>query len=245
MSTFNERDGKGRLSLVIGAAGGIGSKVALKLAATGSTVVAADRQAELIPQHPQINVVDIDATQEASIRRLREFVMRYGENLSYLVNCAGITGNGPLTECSLSNWHHVLDVNLTSCFLLAREFYPMLALARGSVVFCGSSNAVNGGSELSGPAYAAAKAGVHNLVRYLAKEWANDGIRVNAVAPGPIDTPMLAGLNKSTRRRLADSTLTGRFGTASEVSENILFLCSRHAAWQTGSIVNISGGLVL
>ena len=84
-----------------------------------------------------------------------------------------------------------------------------------------------------------------NFVRYLAKEWAADGIRVNAVAPGPVDTPMIGRFDAGTRAALRRSIPLGRDGTVAEVAANILFLCSRHAAWQTGTIVNISGGLVL
>ena len=112
------------------------------------------------------------------------------------------------------------------------------------MVLLGSSNGISGGSALSGAAYAVAKAGVHNLTRYLAKEWAADGIRVNALAPGPIDTAMVARLDGATRSVLRRDVPLGRFGTADEVAAHVLFLCSRHAAWQTGTVTNLSGGLV-
>jgi 3-oxoacyl-[acyl-carrier protein] reductase len=107
------------------------------------------------------------------------------------------------------------------------------------------SNARNGGSALSGAPYAVAKAGVSNLARYLAREWATDGLRVNCLAPGPVDTPMLDRLNPEQHAALQAAIPLGRYTSGREVAAAIAFLCSDHAASTTGATTNISGGLVL
>ena len=162
-----------------------------------------------------------------------------------MVHTVGITGKGPLVKVSLDDWRQVVDANLTSTFLLARAVYPWLKKTRGAMLMYSSTNAINGGNELSGPAYTAAKAGIIGVVRYLAREWAEDGIRVNCIAPGPIDTPMLDRLGPERRAQLARRSPLGRLGTAEECADLTDFLCSDAAAHMTGTVTNLSGGLVL
>lgn len=230
------------VALVTGACGGIGKAVIAGFAKAGVPTFGSD-----IRESDDANsqFVRCDAASERDVMALADALADRAGRLDYLVHTAGIAGGGRLAETPLEQWHRVLDANLTSAFLMARAFYPLLQKSKGALVFCGSSNGFNGGSHLSGPAYAAAKAGIHNLARYLAKEWAEDGIRVNAVAPGPIDTAMVERFGEETRNTLRKAVPLGREGTADEVAANILFLCSDQAAWQTGSVVNISGGLVL
>ncbi len=171
-------------------------------------------------------------------------MQRFG-GFDCVVHLAGTVGKGPLTEVSVTDWRRLLDVNLTSAFLLARAAHPHLRERRGTLLLVSSTNGLNGGSALSGPAYAVAKAGVLNLVRYLAKEWGADGIRVNAVAPGPVDTPMLARLPEATREALRQSIPLGRLASADDVAGIVAFLCSPQAAYLTGAVLNVSGGLVL
>ncbi|MBT5266876.1 MAG: SDR family oxidoreductase [Rhodospirillaceae bacterium] len=248
---FSNQSDKPLVALVVGAGGGIGSAVARGFRDNGVEVAHADQEGADREERPQSKETadlawfNIDACNEASVGRLVEAVVERFGRLDFLVNAAGITGHGRLDETSLGDWQRVMDTNLTSCFLLCRAAYPHLKASRGAVALIGSSNGVNGGSHLSGPAYAVAKAGIHNLTRYLAKEWAADGIRINAVAPGPIDTPMLDRLTEAQHTRLREIVPLGRYGRAEEVAANILFLCSSGSAWQTGTIVNISGGMVL
>ena len=196
-------------------------------------------------QAPAGLLLPAEATDEEQVSRA---VAQCAEKLGpprWVVHTVGITGKGPFVDVSLDDWNHVMDVNLTSAFLLARAVYPFLKQTRGALLMYSSTNAINGGNELSGPAYTAAKAGIIGMVRYLAREWAEDGIRVNCIAPGPIDTPMLDRLGPERRASLAKRAPLGRLGTAEECAALTDFLCSEAAGHMTGTVTNLSGGLVL
>ena len=139
----------------------------------------------------------------------------------------------------------MLDANLTSAFLLARACHRHLRRPGGTLVLLSSTNGRNGGGPLSGAAYAAAKAGILNLSRYLAKEWAAEGLRVNCVAPGPVDTPMLERLSAPQHQQLMAALPLGRYAQPDEVAGAIAFLCSSYAASITGACINVSGGMLL
>jgi 3-oxoacyl-[acyl-carrier protein] reductase len=247
MLDISFRADAGDVAVVTGAAGGIGAAVVDAFLTAGASVVAVDlkQPPERVGISGALDRHTADMTVEGEVAPLADHVRATHGRVDHVVHAAGIAGGGTLVETAFDDWRRVMEANLASAFLVARAFHPLLAASRGALVLTGSSNGFNGGSRLSGPAYASAKAGIHNLVRYLAKEWAGDGIRVNAVAPGPVDTAMVQRLGDDTRARLRDSIPLGREGTAEEVAANVLFLCSRGAAWQTGSVVNISGGLVL
>jgi NAD(P)-dependent dehydrogenase (short-subunit alcohol dehydrogenase family) len=189
--------------------------------------------------------ISADVTDEAAVTAaVARCVERLG-GIDCVVHLAGAVGQGPLVDVTADEWRRLLDVNLTSAFLLAKAAHASLRQRRGVLVLASSTNARNGGSALSGPAYAVAKAGIVNLVRYLAKEWGGEGIRVNCVAPGPVDTPMLSRLSEATRDSLAKTIPLGRVATANDVASSIAFLCSPQASYLTGTVLNVSGGLVL
>jgi len=123
--------------------------------------------------------------------------------------------------------------------------YPHLKAVNGSAVLISSSNALTGGDRVSGPVYAIAKGGLVQMTRYLAREWAPDGIRVNCVAPGPVDTPMLDRLTEDDHAALRAQIPLGRYATPKEVAAAIGFLCSDHSASTTGTVSNITGGRVV
>ena len=233
---------KSECALVTGAAGGIGSAVVERFINRGLQV-----GAMVLPgqEAPGGLTLPAEATDEEQVAQA---VARCVEELGpprWVVHTVGITGKGPLLDVSLTDWEQVVDVNLTSTFLLARAVHPYLKQTRGAMLMYSSTNAINGGNELSGPAYTAAKAGIIGIVRYLAREWADDGIRVNCIAPGPIDTPMLDRLGPERRAYLAERAPLGRLGTAEECAGLTNFLCSDAAGHMTGTITNLSGGLVL
>ena len=236
----------GRVALVLGSSGGIGSAVMETLWHNGIHVAGIDierpRQA---PADPGFMFVQADAASEEELQQAVAQVAGEYRRIDYAINMIGIVGHGPLADTSLADWQLVLDVNLNSCFLLAKYGYPHLRASQGGLVFCSSTNGLNGGNALSGAAYAAAKAAILNLNRYLAREWASDGIRVNCIAPGPVDTPMLRRLPERELAAIRATIPTGRFSTAAEVAEAVVFLCSDAAATRTGTVTNISGGLYM
>ena len=238
-------EANGRAALVIGASGGIGAAVASMLQDCGALVAGTARDAQRLPAASESYLpLSVDATDEAAVAgAVSETVARFGQ-LDFAVNMAGIVGAGRLASMSLDDWNRVVDANLTSCFLLAKHSYPHLKASRGVVVLCSSTNGINGGSHLSGAAYACSKAAILNLNRYLAKEWAPDGIRVNCVVPGPVDTPMLDRLTEEQHQGIKKVLPLGRYATADEVAKATVFLCSSAAASMTGATINISSGLV-
>lgn len=232
----------GRVLLLSGASGGIGRKISELYIAAGGKVAALDltppaETAELFP-------IACDATDEAALNQaVADAIGRFGR-IDALVHAAGIVGKGALADMALEDWRRVMDANLTSAFLIARAAYPHLRKAKGAAVFLGSTNGRNGGSHLSGAAYASAKAAIANLTRYLAKEWAPD-VRVNVVAPGPVRTPMLDRLPQAELDALKSLMLTGDLIEAEDVAASIAFLLSEHARSITGACLNLSGGMVL
>lgn len=237
-------DATARVAWVTGAAGGIGRAVVERFAAQGWRVWATDLHASSTDDR-RIRWRRVDVTDESAVAGCAAELVRAHGRLDALVHLAGRTGRGPLVTVTLDDWRALLDVNLTSAFLVARAAHAALVRSRGTLVLTASSNALNGGSALSGPAYAAAKAGLVNLTRYLAKEWAADGVRVNCVAPGPVATPMLDRLGPDGVAALAAATPLGRIARPADVAATIEFLCSPGAAHLTGTVHNVSGGLVL
>ena len=230
----------GQVVLVAGAAGGIGRATAQIFSLAGAKVVAFDRVAasgDLL--------ITGDATLEQDVNLAVQRSVEHFGRLDYIVNTVGVTGAGSLAEMSTQEWQRILGINLTSAFLLTRAAFPHLALKRGAVVLMGSTNGRNGGSAVSGAAYAVAKAGIRNLTRYLAKEWAPSGVRVNCVEPGPVATPMLDRLDAQAHQALLAAIPLQRYASAEEVAGAIAFLCSAHAASMTGTSLNISGGMLL
>lgn len=233
-----------RIAFVTGAAGGIGRALTARLTVTGWNVFGCD----LVDPPDEDRLAGFaraDVTDEAAIAAARDACMAAFGRIDAVVHLAGRAGAGPLVDVTRADWEHLLAVNLTSAFLVAQRCHTALAAARGTLVLMSSTNALNGGSALSGPAYAVAKAGIINLTRYLAREWASEGIRVNCVAPGPVDTAMLRRLPPAIIDSLEDAIPLGRVATSDEVAAVIAFLCSPDAAYQTGAVLNVSGGLVL
>jgi 3-oxoacyl-[acyl-carrier protein] reductase len=239
-------DGRGKVVLVTGAAGGIGRETVRLARASGAKVAAFDLARRGLPRESRdVLAMTGDAAAEADVRALvRDTVKRFGR-IDAVVSAVGVVGAGRLDAMPLAEWHRLLDINLTSAFLLCRETWRPLKRARGSVVLFSSTNGRNGGSHLSGAAYAVAKAGIVNLTRYLAREWAPGGVRVNCIAPGPVDTPMVGRLTPGQHAALKKAIPLGRYATAAEVAATVAFLCSPNAASMTGTCINVSGGMVL
>lgn len=239
-------DAAGCVVLVTGATGGLGQALLPLLRAAGARIAACHHGSPPSSDDGDDCLwLKLDVSDEAGVKTAVSRTLETFGRIDHVVHLAGVVGAGPLADLALAEWNRVLAINLTSAFLLARECYPALKESRGGLVLLSSTNGLNGGSALSGPAYAAAKAGLINLTRYLAKEWAPDGIRVNCVAPGPVATPMLDRLSDGVLADLKRLSLNGEFVSADQVAATIAFLCSDHGGQMTGTVTNLSAGLLL
>lgn len=235
-------DATDKVLLLSGAWGGVGQAILTRYVASGGAVIALDRAAGF--SGDRITSMACDVTCENQIQAAIQFALETYGRIDAVVHAAGIVGAGEVQDTALEDWQRVLDTNLTSAFLMARASHAALKSSKGSMVLLGSTNGSNGGSHLSGAAYASAKAGIANLGRHLAKAWSPD-IRVNVVAPGPVATPMLDRLGEDSMAALKASLLTGELIQPDEVAASVAFLLSDHARSITGTTLNLSAGLVL
>ncbi|MEE2704776.1 MAG: SDR family oxidoreductase [Pseudomonadota bacterium] len=241
---INLLNSEDKVAFVTGAYGGIGRSVVKMLLESGTKVVATGRS-DFRFKDSDVLHLNLDVTKEKEVKSAIEKCISHFGRLDFLIHLAGMVGSGRLDAMSLEEWEKVVSTNLTSAFLILKHGYKKIKKPGGVVILCGSSNGYNGGSHLSGAAYASSKTALVNLVRYCAKEWAPDGIRVNIVSPGPVDTPMLDRLSKNEMDDLRSSLPLGRIASPEECAGSILFLCSNHAESMTGTNLNISSGLVL
>ncbi|WP_297973753.1 SDR family oxidoreductase [uncultured Amaricoccus sp.] len=242
-------DLNGRLALVTGAGQGIGAAVAEALAATGAEVVCTDRRrdsaeataAALTALGYRAWAEVLDVTDTAAIDALAAAL----PPLDILVCNAGIVSNTPAEEMTDAEWDRVIGVNLTGVFRCCRGFgRRMLEAGRGVIVNIGSMS----GDIVNVPQpqchYNASKAAVHHLTRSLAVEWAKRGVRVNAVAPTYIETPLLDGLESRPGlvERWLEMTPAGRMGKPHEIASIVQFLASDASSLMTGAIVAADAG---
>jgi NAD(P)-dependent dehydrogenase (short-subunit alcohol dehydrogenase family) len=235
--------------LVTGAAGGIGSATVKVFAEAGWTILAADRRAQAAPSHASVFVAA--DSQESQVDDLFEVIGRQVDRLDALVNNAAIQLAKPLVKMSAEEWDAVMASNLRSAYLTSRRALPLLAETRGSIVNVSSVHAVATSTDIA--AYAASKGGLVALTRAMAIEFASQAVRVNAVLPGAVDTPMLReGMEQrlasgdSVEHRLADlgrRTPLGRVGRPEEIAQSILFLATEaQSSFITGQTLVVDGG---
>jgi NAD(P)-dependent dehydrogenase (short-subunit alcohol dehydrogenase family) len=227
-----------RPAVVTGGAGAIGRAVLQRLKDAGQPVLALDVVAGL-------DTVACDVGDETSVAAaFAEVRARIGAPL-VLVHAAGITGQGGICDEEPAEWRKIINVNLTSAYLCAREVIGgMRDAGWGRIVLVASVNGRFGGSALSGPAYAASKGGLLTLARFLAREHAADGITANAVAPGPHDTPMWQALDEGLRHRILSMQPGGDRGPGDpdDLAATIVHLCRDEARYLNGATIDVNGG---
>lgn len=212
----------GRRALVVGGTGALGAAIADLYAEHGAAVAVADLDPASSP-HPAVSV---DITDEADVRRaVAEVTELLGGGIDILVNSAGVLSEAPVASMPLDMWQTTIDVDLTGVFLLCREVVPgMIERCWGRVINVTSQLGIKGGRTMAH--YSAAKAGVVGLTKSLALEVAEHNVLVNAIAPGPFETKMVAELSTEWRdAKLAELPL-GRFGRVEEVAPTALLLAS-------------------
>jgi 2-deoxy-D-gluconate 3-dehydrogenase len=241
-----------KIALVTGGNGGIGLGMARGIGQAGATVIIVGRNAEKSAAALQeLQSLGIraesracDVSQEQEVQRLFADVRARHGRLDILVNNAGSTVRKPPQDFSLDDWNQVMDVNLTSAFLCARAAYPLMKAA-------GSGKIINIGSILSifgapyAPAYCASKGGIVQLTKSLALAWAGDGIQVNAVLPGWIDTELTVGARNQVsglNERVLARTPAGRWGTPQDLAGIGVFLSSAASEFVTGAAIPVDGG---
>lgn len=234
----------GRVAVVTGASRGIGAAAAAHLAQAGNQVVGIARGFEPGAASGAIEAFTADVTIAADRARLVEHVKsRYGR-LDVLVNNVGGNVRKPTLEYSDEELHAVMNTNFESAWGLCRALHPLLrASGAGSIVNV-SSVAATHSLRTSSAVYAASKAALEGLTRFLAVEWAPDGIRVNAVAPWYVRTPLAEAVLKDPEKhaRILARTPAGRVGEPHEVAAAIGFLASPAASWITGVVLPVDGG---
>lgn len=247
-------DLSGRTALVTGSSQGIGAEIARLLHGAGARVVInhpessggpARRDAESLGDELAANrpdsvlVVAADVSDPPAVAAMMQRVAGEWGGLDILVNNAGILRDRSIAKMTPDDWRAVLDVDLGGVFYCCKYGLEILRDG-GAIVSIGSLAARMG---FHGQAnYAAAKAGVHALTRVLARECARRSIRVNAVAPGVIDTPMMAQVSETARAQLAQSIALRRLGLPHEVAQAVLFLCSPMASYINGHVLEVDGG---
>ncbi|WP_426300138.1 SDR family NAD(P)-dependent oxidoreductase [Arthrobacter sp. R-11] len=243
--------------LITGGAQGIGAQVANTLAGRGWRILVADLNEgpakdlakELSGRFPSAAPhlgFGVDVADEVSVEGLLAAVAGEINTLDGLVNCAGNILRQPAEEMDIAQWRRLLDIHLTGSMLMAKSCFPLLKAGNGSIV-----NIASVGSTFGLPgrsAYATAKTGMLGLTRTLAVEWGQHGIRVNAVAPGYVNTEMVrSGLRNGTlsEAALLGRTPLGRLAEPAEIASVIAFLLSTDASFIHGEVIKVDGGLTV
>ncbi|THF75464.1 SDR family NAD(P)-dependent oxidoreductase [Cohnella fermenti] len=243
---------KGRTALVTGSSKGIGQGIALGLARAGADIVLNSHTSEDDPQATirQIEAlgrkavfIQADVASETEVARLFEQIDRQCGRLDILVNNAGTSRSESIMDTELDNWRHVLDTNLTSCFLCSKQAMERMVRGSSGRIIQISSVVAHQGAVFGHVHYAATKSGMLGFTKSLARTAAPHGITVNAVAPGIIDTELLRNTHGQSRLDELSRSVPLGLGTVDDVAAAVVFLASEEARYLTGTTIDVNGGL--
>ena len=244
-------DFTGKTAVVTGASRGIGEAIARQLDAAGARVALVARSADRLSaiaadleNDPVVIAVDLSETD--SVEQISSTVLGAFGGLDVLVNNAAVERNQPASKVTGDAIDETLFVNLRQAFMLSSAFAKALFASKGAIVNVTSTAATGAGGTQG--AYAASKGGLNTLTKNLANEWASKGVRVNAVAPGLVDTEMWGPTferlgEDAVRTNFVKSVPLGRWGTADEIADVACFLASDRAAYVTGQVLRVDGGM--
>ena len=235
---------EGKRALITGAARGIGRAIAAQLKGAGAEVLCCDlpgtSENEEVAREVGGQALYADVTKADDVEKL---IAEAGD-IDILINNAGITRDGLLARMSEEDWRAVIDVNLTSVYLMCHAaIRGMMKRRSGAIVNLSSVVGLHGNFGQTN--YAASKAGIVGFTKSLAREAGTRGVRVNAVAPGYIETRLTDVLPDEVKTKMLEATSLGRFGQPEDIARAVRFLCSDEAAYITGEVLVVDGGMAM
>ncbi len=244
---------KSKIAVVTGGATGIGEAIVRTLCRDGFSVAivynSSDVKAKLLTSelsslNYDVKAFKADVSSSADIRKLYESIRNAMGKVNLIVNNAGIAQQILFTDISDDEWNRMININLTGAFNVCRSFIPdMISEKQGRIINISSMwGQVGASCEVH---YSASKAGLIGMTKALAQELAPSGITVNCVAPGAIETKMMASFSQEDKAALCEEIPMGRLGTAQEVAEAVAFLASEKASYITGQVLAVNGGMVV
>lgn len=243
-------DVSGKVALVTGGSRGIGKAIALALAEGGADILLnysrSDKQAEEVKQKIEAMgrkciTVRADVSKFEQAQNLGKAVVNHFGKVDILINNAGVNRDRTLRRMTPEQWNEVIQTNLSSLFNCTKAVIEAM-VAQGSGVIVSVSSIIGEMGNIGQVNYAATKAGIIGFTKTMAKELAGNNIRVNAIAPGFIETDMLGTVPEDIRKQIVAQIPLGRFGTPEEIALAVLYLCSPASSWITGTTLRINGG---